>query len=31
LVHPDGTGEAFRVFAQQKGIASARLTGFLPL
>jgi len=31
LVHPDGTGEAFRVFAQQKGIASARLTGYLPL
>lgn len=31
LVHPDGMGEAFRVLVQRKGIASARLSGFLPL
>jgi len=31
LVHPDGMGEAFRVFVQKKGITGARLSGFLPL
>jgi len=28
LVHPDGMGETFRVFAQKKGIEEARLSGF---
>jgi SAM-dependent MidA family methyltransferase len=31
LVHPDGMGEAFRVFVQEKGIRGARLSGFLPI
>jgi SAM-dependent MidA family methyltransferase len=28
LIHPDGMGETFRVFAQEKGVAEARLAGF---
>jgi SAM-dependent MidA family methyltransferase len=28
MIHPDGMGEAFRVFAQKKGIEGARLAGF---
>lgn len=31
LIHPEGMGETFRVFAQRKGIESARLAGFEPL
>ncbi|MGB6201058.1 MAG: SAM-dependent methyltransferase [Candidatus Acidiferrales bacterium] len=31
LIHPDGMGETFRVFVQQKGIGDARLSGFLPI
>ena len=31
LIHPDGMGEAFRVFVQQKGIGGARLAGLLPI
>ena len=28
LIHPEGMGETFYVFLQQKGVAEARLTGF---
>jgi SAM-dependent MidA family methyltransferase len=28
LIHPEGMGETFQVFAQRKGIESPRLTGF---
>lgn len=31
LIHPEGMGETFQVFAQQKGIDSAKLAGFDPL
>jgi SAM-dependent MidA family methyltransferase len=31
LIHPEGMGEAFQVFAQHKGIESPRLAGFEPL
>lgn len=31
LIHPEGMGETFQVFAQSKGIHSPRLTGFDPL
>jgi SAM-dependent MidA family methyltransferase len=30
LIHPKGMGETFQVFAQYKGIASPRLSGFEP-
>jgi len=31
LIHPEGMGETFQVFAQHKGIESPRLAGFEPL
>jgi SAM-dependent MidA family methyltransferase len=31
LIHPEGMGETFKVFIQQKGIDSANLAGFQPL
>jgi SAM-dependent MidA family methyltransferase len=31
LIHPDGMGETFRVFAQEKGVSGARLSGFLAI
>jgi SAM-dependent MidA family methyltransferase len=31
LIHPEGMGETFRVFAQHKGIESPRLAGLEPL
>jgi SAM-dependent MidA family methyltransferase len=31
LIHPEGMGETFQVFAQHKGIESPRLGGFEPL
>ena len=31
LIHPEGMGETFQVFLQQKGLAQLRLTGFVPL
>jgi SAM-dependent MidA family methyltransferase len=31
LIHPEGMGETFQVFTQQKGITSTRLSGFEPL
>jgi SAM-dependent MidA family methyltransferase len=31
LLHPEGMGETFQVFIQQKGISEVRLTGLAPL
>jgi SAM-dependent MidA family methyltransferase len=31
LIHPEGMGEVFQVFLQQKGVQPFRLTGFAPL
>jgi len=31
LIHPEGMGETFQVFAQQKGIVARELAGFRPL
>lgn len=31
LIHPEGMGETFQVFAQQKAMAGAELSGFKPL
>lgn len=31
LIHPEGMGETFQVFAQQKGVDACELAGFAPL